>query len=112
MFNALKLKVLVVEDDLFMADLLEDVLVEGGYEVCGIARTVDDAVQLCEHHKPHLAILALRLANGENGGEIVNRLPTEARPGLLYASGNQAHATAENVEGEACLGKPYRSADV
>jgi two-component sensor histidine kinase/ActR/RegA family two-component response regulator len=112
MFNALRLKVLIAEDDLFMADLLEDVLVEGGYEVCGIARTVDDAVQLCEHHKPHLAILDLRLANGENGGDIVNRLPPENRPGILYATGNQAHATAENVKGEACLGKPYRSADV
>jgi two-component system, response regulator PdtaR len=40
------LKVMIAEDDLMMADMLEDVLVEGGYEVCGIARTVEKAVEL------------------------------------------------------------------
>jgi response regulator of citrate/malate metabolism len=35
------LKVMIAEDDLMMADMLEDVLVGNGYEVCGIARTVE-----------------------------------------------------------------------
>jgi two-component sensor histidine kinase/CheY-like chemotaxis protein len=112
MQDAVKLKVVIAEDDLFMADLLEDVLIDGGYEVCGIARSVDDAVQLCGSHKPQLAIVDLRLANGENGTDIVKRLPLGNRPGILYATGNQGQITSETAEGEACLGKPYRSADV
>lgn len=32
--------VMIAEDDLLIADMLEDALVAGGYEVCGIARTV------------------------------------------------------------------------
>ena len=39
-------KVLIAEDDLIIADMAEDVLIEHGYEVCGIARTVDQAVSL------------------------------------------------------------------
>lgn len=35
------LKVLLAEDDVMIADMNEDVLVEHGYEVCGIGRTVD-----------------------------------------------------------------------
>jgi len=50
------LRVMIAEDDLVMADMLADVLVHNGYEVCGIARTVDKAVDLFEHHEPDLAI--------------------------------------------------------
>jgi hypothetical protein len=38
------LKVLIVEDDLMLADFAEELLVEHGYTVSGIARTVGDAV--------------------------------------------------------------------
>ena len=37
------LKVLIAEDDLVIADMVEEVLVESGYEVCGIAGTVKDS---------------------------------------------------------------------
>jgi hypothetical protein len=43
---------MIAEDDLFMADMVEEVLVDGGYEVCGIARTVEKAIELAERHKP------------------------------------------------------------
>ena len=39
-------KVLIVEDDLMIADATEEILVKSGYEVCGIARTVVGAVAL------------------------------------------------------------------
>jgi two-component sensor histidine kinase/ActR/RegA family two-component response regulator len=106
------LKVVIAEDDFFMADLLEDVLVDGGYDVCGIAHSADEAVELCERHKPDLAILDVRLAGGSLGTDIPGRLHREGRPGILYATGNQGRITLANAEGEACLNKPYRSQDV
>jgi hypothetical protein len=51
---------MIAEDDLFMADLLEDLLAENRYDVCGIARTVDGAIALCGLHKPALAVLDVR----------------------------------------------------
>ena len=54
--------VMIAEDDLIMADMLAETLVEGGYEVCGIAGTVEKAVELAERHKPDLAVLDIRLA--------------------------------------------------
>ena len=64
------LKVMIAEDDLLMADMLQDVLVASGYEVCGIARTVGKAVELGERHKPDLAVLDIRLAEGGLGTDI------------------------------------------
>src|ERR1700722_6991690 len=106
------LKVMIAEDDLMMADMLEDVLVEGGYEVCGIARTVEKGVELGERHQPDLAVLDLRLAEGGLGTEIARRLNRQGQLGVLYATGNIGHTSLTKADGEACLGKPYRSKDV
>ena len=75
------LKVLIAEDDLMIADLLEDVLTASGYEVCGIGRTVDEAVALGELHKPDLAVLDSRLARGGCGPEIARLLNSRGKIG-------------------------------
>jgi two-component sensor histidine kinase/CheY-like chemotaxis protein len=106
------LKVMIAEDDLIIADLLEDVLVEKGYEVCGIARTVDEAVELGKRTQPDLAILDLRLANGGLGTEVAAQLEHQGRLGVLYATGNLGQIELTKADGEACLGKPYRPRDV
>lgn len=106
------LKVLIAEDDLMMADMAEDVLVEHGYEVCGIARTVAEAVVLGWRHKPDLAVLDLRLADGGIGTEIRARLKGLERLGVLYASGNIANVALTAADGHASLSKPYRAEDL
>jgi DNA-binding response OmpR family regulator len=104
-----KLKVLIVEDDVLIADLSEDLLVRGGYDVCGIAGTVEEAVSLGLRHKPDLALIDFRLASGGLGTEVAARLRAGARIGVLYATGN---STLLDAEGEACLTKPYRAEDL
>ena len=104
------LKVLIVEDDLMLADFAEEILVEHGYEISGIARTVADAVALAGHSKPDLVILDLRLADGGLGTEVAAQLPPFGRPGILYVTGNMSQVVL--THGDACLAKPYRSADL
>jgi DNA-binding response OmpR family regulator len=103
-------KVLIAEDDLMIADLIEDILVEHGYEVCGIARTVGEAVALGRHHKPDLAVIDLRLADGDLGVEIPAQLGALGKLGVLYATGNISQVAM--TDGDACLAKPYRSSDL
>ena len=103
-------KVLIVEDDLMMADFMEELLVDHGYEVSGIARTVVDAVALARHSRPDLVILDLRLADGGLGTEVAAQLPPVGRPGILYVTGNMSQLVLTN--GDACLAKPYRSVDL
>jgi CheY-like chemotaxis protein len=94
------LKVMIAEDDLVMADMLEDVLVAGGYEVCGIARTVEEGVELGELHKPDLAVLDVRLAGGDRGTDIAARLHRPGGPGILYATGNMGQIDLASANGE------------
>jgi DNA-binding response OmpR family regulator len=106
------LKVLIAEDDLMIADMIEEVLVAHDYEVCGIARTVAQAVALSRLRKPDLAVIDLRLADGRLGTEIAAQLGAFDRPGILYATGNIAQVVLTSADGDACLVKPYRTADL
>ena len=106
------LKVLIVEDDLMLADCAEEILVGRGYEVCGIARTVAEAVVLAQHHKPDLVVLDLRLADGGLGTEIAAQLLPLGRLGVLYATGNITQVVLTTADGDASLSKPYRSVDL
>jgi CheY-like chemotaxis protein len=106
------LKVLIAEDDLMIADLAEEILVDKGYEVCGIARTVAEALALAQHHKPDLAVLDLRLADGDLGTEIAAQLLPLGRLGVLYATGNISQVLLTTSDGDASLSKPYSSADL
>ena len=104
------LKVLIVEDDLMLADFSEEILVEQGYEVSGIARTVPEAIALAQHSMPDLVILDLRLADGGLGTEVAAQLVALGRPGVLYVTGNMSQVAL--TCGDGCLAKPYRSADL
>jgi DNA-binding response OmpR family regulator len=105
-------KVLIVEDDLMLADFAEEILVEYGYEVSGIARTVAAAVALARHSRPDLVILDLRLADGGLGTEVAAQLLPVGRPGILYVTGNASQLALTSADGDACLAKPYRSVDL
>jgi len=105
-------KVLIAEDDWTIARMTEEVLVECGYEVCGIARTVSEAVRLGRLHKPDLALLDMRLAEGGLGTEIAAQLAAFGRPGVLYATGNDAQLMQHPTVGDACIAKPYSGTDL
>jgi CheY-like chemotaxis protein len=106
------LKVLIAEDDLVTADGVEEILIEQGYEVCGIARTVAEAVELGRAHKPDLAVIDLRLADGGLGTDVADELGLLGRVGILYSTGNGLQAVLTSAQGDACLSKPYRSSDL
>src|ERR1700722_4755344 len=106
------LKVLIAEDDLLIADMAEELLTDHGYEVCGIGRNVADTLTLARHHKPDLAILDMRLADGDLGTRIADELADVDRLGILYVTGNVAAVTSAAAHGHACLAKPYRTGDL
>jgi two-component sensor histidine kinase/ActR/RegA family two-component response regulator len=106
------LTVMIAENDLLMADMLEESLVDAGYKVCGIARTVAEGIALGELHKPDLALLDLRLSHGGLGTEIAAQLDREGGVGILYATGNAGQIALTTDDGEACLDKPFRAVDV
>jgi DNA-binding response OmpR family regulator len=105
--------VLIVEDDLLIADMVEDRLLMDGFDVCGIATNIEEGLAMATEFEPNVAIVDVRLADGDLGttlGMALQQLKMN-RSGaiaILYATGNIDLVTRDAaVVGEACLKKPY-----
>jgi DNA-binding NarL/FixJ family response regulator len=74
------LKVLIVEDEIFVGWGLESALREHGHEVCGVAESASEAVALADACHPDVVLMDIGLY-GEGDGlaaarEIMRRRPT------------------------------------
>jgi DNA-binding response OmpR family regulator len=105
------LNVLIVEDDLVMADLLQEALELDGYIVSGIARTVKEAIQAAEARLPDFAVIDIQLAHGDLGLDVGAHLRATAKTAILFSTGNDTTGLTTRL-GDAVMTKPYRLADV
>lgn len=66
--------IMVVEDDAIIAFDLAETVRGMGHLVCGTAATMDEALGIAAEHTPTLALLDIRLAEGDNGIEVAREL--------------------------------------
>jgi DNA-binding response OmpR family regulator len=101
-------RVLIAEDDALIAELLEEVIADAGYAVCGVAATSAEAVRLAELCNPNLAVVDVQLARGDNGMEVAALLAQRVRQiGILFATAHCDNVVAKKPAGHACLTKPF-----
>ena len=62
-----KIKILVVEDEIIIADNLCDVIEELGYEALEPALNYTEALEFIQEKKPDLAILDIQLGGKKTG---------------------------------------------
>lgn len=107
------LRVLIVEDELVLADILEEVLLSYGFDVAGIATTINEAMTiLLRGRTPDVAVIDVRLADGDDGTCLGRDLIAKSKIGVLYASGNVDPSFAAQVSGHAYMTKPYSLRDI
>lgn len=104
--------VLIVEDDLLIADLLQDALEADGYLVIGVARTVSQALKLVKQHQPDIAVVDVRLENGELGTEFGSYVRKSGHCPILFSTGSSDDPVLTKSEGDAVMIKPYLLRDV
>jgi CheY-like chemotaxis protein len=67
------LRIVIVEDELIVCLLIEDILIEAGAVILGIAGDVDGALELIERTRPNAVTLDVRL-RGSLSGAVAERL--------------------------------------
>ncbi len=103
--------VLIVEDDLVIADLLQEVLEREGFVVTDIARTVDEARRSIDQAMPEFAVIDLHLADGGDGAAFGTHLRKLSKAGVIFSTGND-QSDLTTASGDAVMVKPYRLNDV
>jgi CheY-like chemotaxis protein len=107
------MKVLIIEDEFLIADMLAETLDLNGMEVCGIAANRQEALEIAATSHPTCAIVDVRLQGGDLGTAVVRELLALEPMGILYATGNYDLILSDpKVQGHACFKKPYRAKDI
>ncbi len=113
--GAAGLKVLVVEDNIFIALDLEGQLEEMGHEVVGIAATATKAIEMSRESVPDLAIVDLQLADGSRGQDAALALRAEMDIPSIIVSGSLHKVTDDEraaIRPLAMLSKPLLSREL
>lgn len=105
-------KILLAEDEMLVAMDVEAFLQDDGYDVCGIAATAAEAIELAARHHPHLAIMDVNLASGSNGLDGVRVLMTRWNIPAIVVSGHANRQDAIAAGAVGWLQKPFRSEDL
>jgi DNA-binding response OmpR family regulator len=106
------MKIFIVEDDVMIADLLDDCLTEAGYEVCAVVSTATQAVTAAQLHHPQLAIIDVNLGSGGFGSSIPARLGLTWGMGILFASGTGYIDPQVYTGTTGLIVKPYSMTDM
>jgi CheY-like chemotaxis protein len=115
--NALKakrpmtaLRILVVDDDAMIGELLGEMLKEMGHSVCAVAATETDAVTAAARHHPDLMIVDVRLGQG-SGITAMDEILSSGFVQHFFMSGNVAKFKVLRPDG-AVLEKPFQEVDL
>jgi DNA-binding NarL/FixJ family response regulator len=103
-------RILLVEDDFFVALDLEAGLTDAGLRVIGPARTAEEAVALARAEKPRLAVMDIRLASARDGIDAALDLYRDLGIRSIFASAHADPSFRKRAEPASPLGwlqKPY-----
>lgn len=103
-------RVLVVEDEMMIALLLEDMLADLGHRVVAVAGRLDAALELARETDADLAILDVNL-NGEASFPVAEVLTERGLP-FLFATGYGSPGLSAPFEDAVTLKKPFELEDL
>jgi CheY-like chemotaxis protein len=108
--EARPLRILLVEDEMMVAMLVEDILVDAGHVVIGPLAQADKALQAAGNETLDLAILDVNI----NGGSVYPVAEALAARGIpfVFATGYGACGLDEGWQDRPTLQKPFRRDDL
>ena len=107
-------KILIVEDQFVEANDIQLKLRRAGYEVCGIARSVEIARELIKKDRPGLVLLDIFLQGKLTGIDLARQL-REDNIAFIYLSANSNEeilSAAKTTEPYGFIVKPFREKDL
>lgn len=108
-------RVLIVEDEALIALHLEQLVMEAGHRVIGIAFDPEEARAILHKERPDFAFVDMRLRGGTSGLEVAKHLREEFNVPSILVSGNLDSSHIDAVAGldpVAMVGKPFMPATI
>jgi CheY-like chemotaxis protein len=99
-------RVLLVEDEMLVAGMLQSMLSSLGYAVAGTTAEVDEAMEILDRETIDAVVLDINL-NGQMSYPIADELAARGIP-FIFSTGYEQHGLPAAYEGRPLLKKPFR----
>jgi two-component system, LytTR family, response regulator LytT len=106
-----QLKILIVEDELIVAEDIKNQLSKIGYDIAGIASSYSEAIKIIGNKMPDLVIIDIIIRGQKSGIDLGRYLRNETSIPFIYLSSHSDKNTLEQAKDthpDAYLLKPYR----
>ena len=106
------MKILIVEDNAIISMELKSTLVSAGFEVIGIAKSSQKALELAEKDPPDAVLMDVDIKGDVNGVQTASLLNERMGFALFYLTGNntlKGNQDALNTNPKAFISKPINS---
>lgn len=110
-----KVKILIVEDEIVIADNICSTLQKLGYEVLEPAINYSEAIELIESESPDLALLDIQLAGNRDGIDLAWKIKEDYTFPFIFLTSNADPRTidrAKDLNPPAYLVKPFNKDDL
>jgi DNA-binding NtrC family response regulator len=107
-------RVLIVEDQFIEANDIDLSLKGAGHQVCGIARSYEEALTLVEAERPEIVLIDIFLNGKRTGIDLAAVLAKEGIP-FIYLTANSSHSILEAAKTTRPYGflvKPFKENDL
>lgn len=110
-----EVKILVVEDEIIIADNLIRVLQKLGYKTLEPASTFTEAIELIENEMPDIALLDISLGGRKSGIDLAEEINRSYKLPFVYLTSNADRTTIDKAKltnPQAYLVKPFNEKDI
>ncbi len=111
----MKAKLLIVEDEAFIALEIKTRLQKMGYDVCGVVSHGEDAILQAEAMRPDLVLMDIRLKGSMSGVEAAMLIRKKTRIPIVYLTSHADEETLERAKWTDPYGfllKPFQEKDL
>jgi two-component system, response regulator PdtaR len=95
--NDLRECVLVVDDEVLIAELWCMILEDMGLEVCGQAATAEAAVAMAQAHRPKVVLMDVRLRGQQDGVDAALAIHENVGSKVIFITGSKEASTAARI---------------
>ena len=106
------MRVLLVEDEPFIALDLELLVAGAGHEVVGVAQDTTQALAMARDQRPEAALIDVNLKDGMTGPAICRTLCFDHGVRAAFVTGNDEHVPADRAGALAVVQKPFNDRQV
>lgn len=110
-----KIKILIIEDELIIAENIKEMLHELDYEVIGIACDKEEAYEILKEKIPDIALIDIKLQHGDDGIELANSIKEEYDLPVIFISSHSDKETIEKaklIKPGGYIVKPFEKSDL